>query len=250
MRISAFFLLLLAVALLISACTTMRPVTAPVDTRWYRQDGTPNRTLLVLLPGRRDSIGTFEEEGFIRLIQNADIPADMVAVDAHLGYYHAQQVVPRLREDVILPALATGYENIWLVGLSLGGFGALWYDRDYPSDIKGLVLLAPFLGYHEIIDEVSAAGGVRTWTPGEAWNDDYQRKIWRMVKGYEPPSRSAERVYLCYGLNDSFARPDGMFAAILPPAQVLTAEGGHDWSTWRNLLSTLLTRPEFLRAIK
>jgi pimeloyl-ACP methyl ester carboxylesterase len=202
----------------------------------------------VLLPGRRDTVERFEHEGFIRLVRDAGITADLVAVNAHLGYYYAEQVVPRLKQDVITPARAEGYEQIWLVGISLGGFGGLWYDGEHPGDLTGLVLLAPFLGYREIIDEVAAAGGVRQWEPGAATRD-YQRELWRIVKGYETPERSSGRVYLGYGLDDDFARPNGMFATILPTAQVMTTNGGHDWPTWRGLWMTVLNTPAFRQCL-
>ena len=243
----ASLLLGLGCALLLAGCAHQRPLRTPLETLWYRQGDPGNRTLLVLLPGRRDTAERFEREGFIRSVRDAGIPADLVAVEAHLGYYYAEQIVPRLREDVIVPARAAGYERIWVVGISLGGFGALWYDRDYPDDLAGVVLLAPFLGYSGIIDEVAAAGGVGTWEPGPAGPRDYQRDIWRMVKGYGKPERGSGRVYLGYGVADDFARPNGLFAGVLPPSQVLTAAGGHDWRTWRTLWVALLDTPAFRR---
>jgi len=249
MRLAACLLLILCCTLVLSGCASQRPIRTPIDTLWYRQEGIRNKTLFVLLPGRRDAVGRFEREGFIRMVNDVGILADLVAVDAHLGYYYGEQIVTRLKDDIMAPARAAGYERIWLVGISLGGFGALWYDRDYPGDAAGLVLLAPFLGYRDIIDEVAAAGGVRKWEPGPSKTKEYQRDLWRMVKGYERPERSSGRVYLGYGLKDDFARPVGMFAAILPPEQVLTADGGHDWATWRTLWSALLARPEFRQAV-
>jgi pimeloyl-ACP methyl ester carboxylesterase len=249
MRRAAFLMLILCCSLFLSGCAFQRSVKVPIDTLSYRQEGANNKILFVFLPGRRDAVDRFEREGFIRMVNDVGIPADVVAVDAHLGYYYGEQIVPRLKDDVMVPARAAGYERIWLVGISLGGFGALWYDRDYPGDAAGLVLLAPFLGYSDIIDEVAAAGGVRQWEPGPSRTKEYQRELWRMVKGYGRPERSSGRVYLGYGLKDNFARPVGMFAAILPPEQVLTADGGHDWATWRTLWSDMLARPEFRRAV-
>ena len=79
----------------------------------------------------------------------------------------------RLREDVIGPARSGGYSTIWLVGISLGGLGAGLYTGHYPGDVASLVLLAPFLGEAPIIEEIAAAGGVRTWNPGEMATSDY-----------------------------------------------------------------------------
>ena len=53
-------------------------------------------------------------------------------------------MVDRLKEDVINPAKEKGYTKIWLVGISLGGLGSLLYAMEHPSDIEGMLVLAPY----------------------------------------------------------------------------------------------------------
>ena len=63
---------------------------------------------------------------------------------------------------MIDPARREGKDNIWLVGFSMGGLGSLLYLREHPEYIEGVCLIAPFLGDEEIIEEIQAAGGVRS----------------------------------------------------------------------------------------
>ena len=51
----------------------------------------------------------------------------MTVADIHLSYYITRTAIQRLREDVILPARASGYKRISLAGISLGGLGALYH---------------------------------------------------------------------------------------------------------------------------
>ena len=86
----------------------------------------------------------FETAQFVQAVYDAGIHADMVAVEAHYGYYATRTVVTRLREDVIAPARAQGYTQIWLVGVSMGGLGALLYVRAYPGTSRGWSPWRPF----------------------------------------------------------------------------------------------------------
>jgi pimeloyl-ACP methyl ester carboxylesterase len=202
--------------------------------------GNRQNTLLVFLPGIHDSANVFAEEGFVSAARASGIKADMIGVEAHLGYYEKKEFLPRLKQDVIDPARRQGYENIWLVGISLGGFGAIWYDLENPGDMTGIVALAPYLGEPEIVAEVAQAGGLKAWRTAANLELDDQHKIWRGLKSYERRERCEGRVYLGYGRQDKFATPDGMLAAILPQKQIFTIEGGHDWSAWRPLWDEIL----------
>jgi hypothetical protein len=82
------------------------------------------RELLVFLPGVFDVVEDYEAYGFLRAVRETGRAVDMLLVDAHLGYYAARTVLERLRQDVIVPARAR-YESICLIGISMGGLGAL-----------------------------------------------------------------------------------------------------------------------------
>lgn len=227
------FLLAMPAALLLS-CSPR--ITVPIATTAFNRPGAERaQILLVFLPGIRDKAGVFAEKGFVSAVRGSGIEADMIGVEAHLDYYLKKQFLTRLKQDVIDPARERGYRNIWLVGISLGGFGAIWYDIEHPGDVTGVVALAPYLGEAEVIDEVTAAGGLPGWQPPDNIEDDDQRKIWRGLKNYQNRKLTLNRLYLGYGIRDKFAVPGGILAAILPPDQVFTSAGGHDWSSWRQI---------------
>jgi pimeloyl-ACP methyl ester carboxylesterase len=230
--------LLLAV-LLLGGCVRLRPATAPLRTVSY-PGASPSRTLVVLLPGRRDSPEDFGRERFPEMAARAGARVDMVAVDAHLAYYYNRTIVDRLREDVIGPARKR-YDRIWLVGISIGGTGSLLYAAEHPEDVDGIVALAPFLGEDEVIAEVRSAGGPRGWKPPEPLApDDFQRRLWSWLTRYGKGSQGQIPLYLGYGRSDSFAPANGMLGEVLPPERVFTAPGGHAWRAWRDLWEQFL----------
>ncbi len=232
-------LLFALLAVLLASCTP--PVTVPIGTVDFRQPGAERQqTLLVFLPGIRDSAKSYAREGFVAAVRASGAKADMIGVEAHIGYYLKKEFLPRLKEDVILPAKRQGYRQIWLVGISLGGLGAVWYDVENPGDLAGIVALSPYLGEPEIVDEVARAGGLTAWQPPGDIEKDDQRKIWRGIKSYEQPKKRMGRVFLGYGTEDKFATADGLLAAILPPSQLFTIRGGHDWKTWKTLWQSML----------
>jgi pimeloyl-ACP methyl ester carboxylesterase len=242
-----FFIILLALlSSFIPACTP--PTTVPIRTVCFGGSCEKKHdTLLVFLPGIQDRSGVYADRGFIEAAKKHGVKADLIGVDAHVGYYKEKKLLGRVKEDVVEPAKKRGYRYIWLVGISLGGFGAIWYDAENPGDITGLVSLSPYLGEPEMIDEVSRAGGLRAWQPARTGELDDQHRIWRGLKNYELPEKSARRVFLGYGLSDKFAFPDSILAAVLPREQVFAIKGDHDWSTWRRLWEIILERRLFDR---
>ena len=134
---------------------------APIATIPYPSaDRASARDLLVLLPGRRDRASTFAAEGVVRIAERAVPALDIVAVDATVGYYIHRNLPERLLADVIEPARTQGYRSMWLSGISMGGLGALLFAQRNPSAISAVIVVAPFLGEEEVIDEIERAGGV------------------------------------------------------------------------------------------
>jgi pimeloyl-ACP methyl ester carboxylesterase len=126
----------------------------------------------------------------------------------------------------------------------MGGLGALLYCARYPGHVTGLALLAPFVGKPRVIEDIAAAGGVRSWSPIPLPELDFQHELWRWLKQYDPARPDCPRIVLGYGLADSSAPGLGLLADILPGAHVFTARGRHDWRTWRRLWHAML--PTFL----
>lgn len=188
------------------------------------------RALLVLLPGRGDLGEDYTRHGFVARAL-AEPGVDVVTVDAHFGYYADRTIRERLHEDVLAPARGR-YEQIWLLGISMGGIGALLTAEKYPDDIDGILLIAPYLGRRRTIEAVMHAGGLAKWQPPTelAWDE----RLWAWMKSTETP------IYLAYGTEDFGARAHAVLAAALPEDHVLTAPGEHAWTTWTPLFDRLL----------
>ncbi len=235
-----------------------RPPTVPIGTLRYDAPGGPHRELLVYLPGYGDKPSAIEQHGLVRAARARGLTADIVAVDAHLAYYEEGTIFTRLKEDVIDPAKAGGYKDIWLVGNSLGAYGAVLYARRYPQDITGVVLLGPFLGEKKTIDEIRQAGGLQQWDPGEVGDktrEDWEKQIWLWLKHRQKQgdfrlwSKECDRergclpkIYLGYGEFDRYSRGQDLLASLLPPEYVVALFGGHGWMTWSRAWDKILDR--------
>ena len=156
-------------------------------------------------------------------------------------------VIERLRNDVIAPAQAQGYSAIWVLGISLGGFGGMLYAQERPGELAGLVALAPYLGERATSTEIDNAGGLARWQAPVGWLDLTQKEpreqaLWRWLQGYSATVRPSARppLYLGYGVDDRFRFSHRLLAATLPPERVFTTEGGHDWPQWRRLWRAML----------
>ena len=130
------------------------------------------KTLIVFLPGLGDAPEDFEQHGFIRAVRKTGLLADLVVVDAHYGYYANKSILHRLHEDVFKPAKQRGYDYYWLVGISLGGFGALLYTSHHESDVTGIVAVAPYLGRPSLIDEIAGTVSLQREQPNEPAEDE------------------------------------------------------------------------------
>lgn len=202
-------------------------------------------SLFILLPGIQDRHVDFEAAGFVTSAREQMVAADLLAVDAHIGYYARQTILERLHEDVVKPARAAhGYKRIWLVGTSLGGLGAALYANRYEEYVDGILLLAPFLGEAAMIREIEKAGGPMRWRPR---TNDFRAELWRWLAQYfEEPNRKPN-LFLGFGDRDRFSYAHGFLAEALSRDQVLTVPGSHDWPTWRRLWREFLERLEIER---
>ena len=228
----------------IGGCGLWRPVFVPIPSlaEPARCDA-PADTVLVLLPGSFARPEEFVREGFVRAVRERRIAADIVLVDAHLGYYSDRSIIERLHADIVAPAIARGYRQIWLVGISVGAFGAMITTQAQPNGISGVVMLGPYLGKRSVTEQVRAAGGLSRWQAptGALPAEEIDLVLWRWLQGMRAPGSDARAsLYLGYGLGDRFLADDELLAAALPAAQVFTAPGGHDWPVWLALWQRML----------
>jgi pimeloyl-ACP methyl ester carboxylesterase len=218
------------------------PTPRPLSVRAHHYNGpSPSRDLLVCLPGIDDEAKDFADRGFVDLVRAHGWPADVLLVDAHYGYYADRTVLEQLRRDVLLPASASGYRAVWLVGISMGGLGALLYASRHPSDVRGVVAIAPFLGRQTLVREISGAGGLAQWTATVDSTDEIGA-LWSWAHDHSRRSPAMPEVFLAYGDTDIFADAHRLLASSLPAANVVTSLGGHRWPVWLDLWRQFLGR--------
>lgn len=207
-------------------------------------EGVRADTLLVFLPGAFLQPQEFERQGFVSAVRERHLAADVMLVDANVSYYYDQTFIERLHAGVIEPQRAKGYKSIWLVGISIGGFGALIHELARPGNVDGIVALAPYLGRRPLGAEILKAGGLRSWKApvGPPPDDEADRRLWPWLQQYAnpKPSRRLPPLFLGYGLSDRFAANHRLLADALPENQVFTTEGGHDWPQWAALWRKVL----------
>lgn len=177
----------------------------------------------------------------MRAVRGRGIAADIVLVDAHVGDYADKGIVERLCADMIAPALAQGYTQVRLVGISIGAFGAPIYVEAQPQVIAGIAVRGPYLGKRELSEEIDAKGGLRSWRApvGKLDPDDIDTIVWRRLQA---DAATRPELFLGYGRDDRFAFSDKLLAATLPADRVFTAPGGHDWAPWRAIWNEMLGR--------
>jgi S-formylglutathione hydrolase FrmB len=126
-----------------------------------------------------------------------------------------------------------------MVGVSMGGFGALHYAASFPSRIDGVLALAPHLGEETVLQQLRDAGGLERWQPPDG-RGNYTVNTWRWLK-----RQTRVPIWVGYGEQDPITGQPLLLASALPREHVLHREGGHTWSTWRKLWTQFLDAPEF-----
>lgn len=247
MRTFSVLVILISLSLLTSGCFSGK---APLETLNYTSEPAKNRNLIVFLQGMGGTTNCFisgnacfESQSFVEAVRARGLPYDMAAPNTHFGYYNSRTLEERLRADVILPAQASGYKKIWLVGVSMGGLGSVLYFRQHTQDIAGILILGPFLGNSKILDEIIAAGGVTHWNPGDYdAQEDWQRMLWHWLKDYPRQPGDHAPIYLGYGTDDPYVKGHALLAAYLPSEQVIAVDGGHSFGTFKEIWEIFLDR--------
>lgn len=248
---------LLALALAASSvagCYFTRSPSRPLPALEFRRSADARaQCLVVFVPGFLDGPDTFLEHGFPRAVLDHGAPCDSVALDLHYRYYwetpsEGQGVASIVFDDVLEPAAARGYEEIWLVGISMGGLGALLAAERHPELVTGVILLSPFVGDEAVVRQIHDAGGPEAWHPPsglarQPWTqDNYTAHLWSWLRGYATDRDSMPPLYIGWGEDDRLGEADRLLASMQPDGHVATRPGGHGWDTWQPLFATLLER--------
>lgn len=224
-----------SIVLLLAGCINTGDRRQPIPTQAFT-GAQPARVLIVVLPGRWDDVQDMADAGVAEVIRLAWPEADVILTGASMAYYTDGGLATRLHEEVILPARQRGYQEIWMTGASMGGMGTLLYERQYPGELQGLVLLAPYLGGRAILKEITEVGGIAQWRPGPVPEtmdrSNYQEELWRYLQTWLQRPEQGQRVWLAYGADDRLRDAVPVIAPLLSKEQILLRPGGHTWDVW------------------
>jgi pimeloyl-ACP methyl ester carboxylesterase len=203
----------------------------------------PESCVLVLLPGLGDAPARFRSHGFASAVSQSQAPCDVIVVDAHFGYYRDAVLPERLSVEVLSP-LREQYQRVWLVGVSLGGYGAVLTAQARPDLVDGVVLISPFLGVpgrvRPLLQKVEAEGGLRAYggafaRPGEPRRHFMEvEPLWQYLASRSRGARGPELV-LAWGEDDGFAWKHRILGDSLGDDATFSAPGGHTWETFASL---------------
>lgn len=213
--------------------------------RYTAPDPAPDRILLIMLPGVGIEPEDFAAHGFVEAVRARGLPVDILAAGPDLELYLDQTIAAEIDRTIAAPARAEGYRRLWLLGLSLGGTGALLHARAQRAGAEGIILLAPFLGTPGIIAEIVRAGGLAFWRPGEIAANDGERALLDWLKAHLAALPPQPKLYLGYARGDRFVEGHAMLADLLPAEQVVATDGGHDWESWGRLWQLVLEKRPF-----
>lgn len=201
------------------------------------------RGVIVLLPGFADKPDDYEVHGFLPALRRNAPGYDVVAADAHFGYYNKNTLIQQLHAGVIGPLVTRGYREIWLSGISMGGHGAVAYARAYPEGVKGVLLFAPYLGPSDVIAEVTQAGGICRYAasatpPQDRYEFARANFLWLKEALCTPPPKVAVWV----GIGDRDQKGRELLRDAVAPGHYVVLSGGHDWTAWTPALETISQR--------
>ena len=246
MRSQLLCLLTALAALPMSACQLLLPrPTRPLRKLQFDSQGNEARELVLLLPGRLSPPEEFVQFGIVDLVRKQRPLARIVAPDLHLGYYMRGLADVYLHEEIISPAKKQGL-RVTIIGVSMGGLGALTYSLRFPGEVDEMLLLSPFVGEKELLAEIERAGGLEKWeSPVETPRSKAEalQKMWiDMKRQWLSRSGPPFSIALAGGKRDRLLDSNRFFArSIMKPNQLIEIEGGHDWACWKRGAAILLS---------
>lgn len=206
------------------------------------------RCLIVFLPGVADRAYTFKNEGFVDELRKRDLKVDVVSADSTVGYYLRGTQSQRLDWDVVAPAEKKPYQQVWVVGVSMGGWGTLHYAATHPGRVDGVVALAPHLGEKSNLWGISRAGGLAKWqppVPDHTSPQNYTIETWRWLRGVTVEHKPGPQIYVGYADNDFVTGHAELLVDALPKDHVMHVGGLHSWGSWRKMWSMFLDQSDF-----
>ncbi len=209
--------------------------------RYLIDSETPGKTastLIILLPGATYLPEDFISQGFVQAVRERNLDMDLMLVELQFEQIADQTVLRDLNRVVVIPAMSQ-YQTIWLAGISIGGYIAMAHAHCYPGQVHGLFLMAPYPGNRMTTGEISNAGGLHAWQPGDIAEDDVERGNWAWLK----QSQQVE-IHLGYGSEDRFADGIALMEQVIPATQVDKIQGDHTWPVWQQLWFNFLDKQQ------
>lgn len=239
------YFLIIIFAGLINSCTLNFDVNEPVDLIWDKLDQ-KSENLIIFLPGLIDTAKTFKDEAFFTIARKAGIKADMVSASIHIGHLIKEKMIERLEKDVFNSAIKSGYHNIWLVGLSIGGLNSLLFYRKHAKDICGVVTISPYVADTELRKELEHAGSIKNWQPKSAEKmkifNQKLHLLWKWLQAQDS-NTNLKQIFLGYGKQDRYLEEIKLLENILDKNNVVSINGYHNWASGQKIWQQqLLTR--------
>ena len=214
--------------------------------RWQADRPAPVR--LVFLPPAKATLEDLLAYSFVQDVRTRQLAVDITLVETDYQQVLAGTVADDLQRDVILPMLAESAAPIWMAGISLGAFNILHHASQHAGplagQIAGLVLLAPYPGTADILNEIDACGGPVHWAgqPDVSLLDERRWWHWLATRGDTPA------VHLGLSAEDRFRHGQAMLATLVDAEHTLHLPGPHHWPVWQALWQQWLDRGHWLSA--
>src|SRR5258708_12464801 len=92
---------------------------------------------VVMVPGVGIEAKDFAEDGMVGAVEERGLDVDIVAAKPDLDHYLDWTIAETIQRAIIAPARGRGYARMWLLGISLGGMGALLHARAHVGSVEG-----------------------------------------------------------------------------------------------------------------
>jgi pimeloyl-ACP methyl ester carboxylesterase len=195
--------------------------------------------LLVMLPGADNHAADFFDHGLVDDIRQAGGRCDVLALETGIDRYLDGRIVEDMHPVIAEAARDLGAHDIWLLGISLGGLGALLYARAHRPMVAGVLAMSPYIGNRGQVAEITRAGGLARWR--NTGHPTLETALLEWLRGYDGDPAVWPELWLAYATEDRYAQGHRLLADILPKDRVVTVTGGHDWPSWKRLWQLLVT---------
>lgn len=222
----------------------------PVDTLFYPgninvdNSNKDSTQLIVLLRGYGNDINYFDKNGWREKLQQRYPAYSIIVPDLHYGYYKEGIFFKRLYDDVIVPAKQSGIKSIWLVGISMGGLGAILTSEYAMDDIKRLFLIAPYLGNGTIKRQIEKIDRLSKLDGQQDNQSKWQLKLWSHLNERTKAEKTTIPIYIGYGEQDNMPGLKYL-ATALPKQQIISVPGGHTDDVFTSVFELMLQRGFF-----